>query len=489
MFSLKNYFFILFVLMSNFLTAQNYHAINGSSYAGSLGVGNNPASIVHVPYAWDITPFAIQFKQSTNAFRIDNYSLLSTPTNITVTGENGIKKRFVMANQDIRLLNSRINLNSKAAIAFGINIRNYMHATSSESNWQDSSYSLADYLKINIDHVPLSGASSVSAWAELYGTYAQTIFDDGYRLLNTGITLKINRALAGGYARAEDINYIPSFTGGNAGYELTRGSLQYGYSSNFDKLDSNNTSAINRKHFLQQQTISLGANIGFEYIILTDEDKSEGGDYAYDTKIGVSVIDIGRNKYVHGSRSRLAYAGLPGITDTLLENRFSTIKNFDNFNDSLESISNTFIQVSGDFYIYHPTRLIINVDRHLVHNFFINAALTLPIVSLVSKNILYLKDLNLLAITPRWELQSLGAYMPVLLNNRNQLWVGGAIKAGPLLLGTHNLLNLFSKNKIQTGGLYLAFTIRPGKLYDRQAHYPKSKLSKKGRQTLQCPQF
>ena len=489
MFSLKNYFIILFVLMFNLLTAQDYHAINGSSYAGSLGVGNNPASIVHIPYAWDITPFAIQFKQSTNAFKIANYSLLSTPNNVTVAGENGNKKRFVLANQDIRLLNGRISLHSKAAIAFGINIRNYMHATSSKTNWQDSSYTLADYLKININHVPLTGASAVSAWAEVYGTYAQTIFDDGYRLLNAGLTLKINRAVAGGYARAEGINYKPFLSGSAAGYELTTGSLQYGYSSNFDKIDSNNTSATNRKQFLQQPSISLGAGIGLEYIVLTDEDKSEGGDYAYDTKIAVSVIDIGSNKYTHGRSSRLAFAGLPGITDSLLENKFSTVKNFEDFNDSLKSISNAFIQVSGNFYIYHPTRLIINVDQHLVHNFFINAALTLPIISLVSKKSLYLKDMNLLAITPRWELKSLGAYMPVLLNNRNQLWVGGAIKAGPFLLGTHNLLNLFSKNKIQTGGLYLAFTIRPGKLYDPQAHYPKSKISKKVRKTLQCPPF
>ena len=71
MHSLKNYLPIPFVLLFNFLTAQNYQAINGSPYAGSLAPGNNPASIVHVPYAWDITPFSVQFKQSTNAFTIE----------------------------------------------------------------------------------------------------------------------------------------------------------------------------------------------------------------------------------------------------------------------------------------------------------------------------------------------------------------------------------------------------------------------------------
>lgn len=200
-------------------------------------------------------------------------------------------------------------------------------------------------------------------------------------------------------------------------------------------------------------------------------------------------MDIGYNKYRHGSRSRLAIAGRAGITDSLIENKFSTVSTFDNFNDSLAGIAGSLTGVSGDFFIYQPTRLMINIDQHIIHNFFINAEITLPILSLASKNTLYIKDMNLLALTPRWELKSLGAYFPILLNTRKQLWVGGAFKAGPILFGTHNLSNLFSKNKSQSGGLYLAFTIRPGKKYDRQAHSPNDKLPGKQKRNLKCPKF
>ncbi len=41
--------------------AQNYHAMEGSPFAGSLGVANNPASIVNTPYPWDVTLFSFQF--------------------------------------------------------------------------------------------------------------------------------------------------------------------------------------------------------------------------------------------------------------------------------------------------------------------------------------------------------------------------------------------------------------------------------------------
>ena len=95
----------------------------------------------------------------------------------------------------------------------------------------------------------------------------------------------------------------------------------------------------------------------------------------------------------------------------------------------------------------------------------------------------------MLAVTPRWETRLLGAYLPVLLNTKNQLWVGGAIKAGPLLLGTHNLANLFSKNKSANGGFYLALTFRPGKNHDGESNNSADRQSVKSKRSIQCPKF
>ena len=485
----KNCFLVLFLLFFNSLKGQNYHAINGSSYAGSLGTSANPASIVDAPFAWDVTPLAVQAKQSTNAFTIHNYSLLSQAKNAEISLQNGTKKRFLFANQDIRLLNTRISLNAKAAIAFGANIRNYIYVANSESNWQDTISRLADFMKINTGHVPLSGEFVGSSWAEVYGSYAQTIIDDGRRLLNAGITLKINSALAGGYASAQGINYVPVPPPNGKGYFLTNGILQYGYSSNFDKIDNNNTAAANRRAFLQNRYQSISADIGFEYILLPAEDNEESGDDVYDTKIGISIMDLGNNKYRHGSNSRLAITGGEGITDSAIENKFSNVSKLDNFNDSLAGISNSISAIGGNFVVYEPTRLVISLDKHITQDFFINAEVTLPIISVASKNVLFIKDMNLLALTPRWETKSFGAYFPFLYNSRNQLWVGAAFKAGPVLFGIDNLGNLFSKNTAQTGGLYLAFTIRPGKKHYREAYYPGDKISRKERRSLECPKF
>ncbi len=484
----KLYILTAFLLAANFLSAQNYQAINGSGYAGSLGVGNNPASIVQVPYTWDITPFAVQAKQATNAFVINNYSLLSSPSNATIVTVPNALKRFVFTNQNIRLLNARINLNSKSAIAFGANIRSASAVTSSKLTWPDSSGNTTVFMGMNGGNLPLNAEFRGSAWAELYGSYARTIVDDGNRILTAGITIKINRNLAGGYANASNLNYTPA--PGNTGrYLLTGGNLQYGYSSNFDEIDSSRSASANGKSFFQHSMAGISIDAGLEYILPDDNGDGEDNGFSYRTKIGISLMDVGRNRFRYGSRSSSATAGKAGVNDSSIAMAFSNINSIDDFNNGVKSIANTFISQSGTFNIYQPARVIINVDQHLNNNFYLNGELTLAVFPLVPKNIAYIKDMNLLAVTPRWETKRWGAYLPVMLNTRNQLWVGGAFKAGPLLLGTHNLADIFSKNKMQNGGFYLALTFRSGKSNDGSESEKSAKGSRKGRQSLECPRL
>ncbi|MES2849282.1 MAG: hypothetical protein V4685_09505 [Bacteroidota bacterium] len=458
---------VLSVFFAEGSMAQNYQAIHGSVYAGSLSAGNNPASLIHVPYSWDITPLAFQFKQSSNAFIVKNFSLLSPSGNSIVENTYGVKNRFFFANQDLRLLNARFKLNSRSAIAFGANLRSYMYGTSDKSNYQDTTISLADFQRINVEYQPLGFDAAASTWAETYVSYARTFFDDGYKIVNAGITLKYNRSIAGGYAKGNDIRYIADADTNNpTGFLLTNGRLQYGYSSNID--DARNGGSFNTGALLENTYSNISADIGIEYIFLSSDEEDEDDSYAYKTKLGISLMDIGGNRYRHSSRSRFGNAVKIGINDTILENKFRDVRDIDDFNDSLATISNSLSAITGDFVVYKPTRLVINIDHRIRQNFFVNTEITLPVISLAGKNSLYIKDMNLLAVTPRWETRKFGAYLPVLFNMRKQLWVGGAFRAGPLLLGIHNLANIFSKNRMQNGGMYVALTIRPGKTNNRQ---------------------
>ncbi|HVT83866.1 MAG TPA: hypothetical protein VHD35_01620 [Chitinophagaceae bacterium] len=486
MYVLRNYFLILtFLLLNIILQAQNYQAINGSSYAGSLSPTNNPSSIVHVPYAWDVTLFAVQTKEATNAIKIRNYSLLKKATNAEIQFLNGSKKRLAYADQNIHLLNARISINSKVAVAFGVNIRSYEFLQTTRYTWRDSIGTLRDFGNANFFNTPLSGKTIGASWAEVYGTYAQTIKDDGNNVLNAGVTFKADRGLAGAYANAEGINYLTNVTNNGVGYLLEEGSLQYGYSSNLDDVNNNSGFRDNVKNFMRRTFSSVSVDAGIEYIMLSGSDN----DYEYDTKIGVSLMDIGHVHFRYGNNSRLAIAGKNNISDSLLQNKFGSINSFNDFNDSLATVAMTISALGGDFFISQPTRFIVNVDQHLSDNFFINGELTVPISPAAVKNKLYLEQMNLAAVTPRWENRTFGVYLPIQFNQVKQLWIGGAFKAGPLLFGIHNWANIFSKNSMQNGGFYLAVTLRPGSSHDKSSRDDDQKLSRRERKKLDCPRF
>ena len=110
------YFAVVLFLMAGpgSAMAQNYQAIHGSSRAGgSLTVHNNPASIVHIPFGWDVTVFSIQEKHATNAFVLNNASLLNV-RNLKVGSVNGDAKRSIAGNADVHILNARIRLDQPA---------------------------------------------------------------------------------------------------------------------------------------------------------------------------------------------------------------------------------------------------------------------------------------------------------------------------------------------------------------------------------------
>ena len=53
---------ILLLVIHAPVFSQNYYGIQGSSYAGSIGIGNNPATMVNTPFTLDIDVFSFQTK-------------------------------------------------------------------------------------------------------------------------------------------------------------------------------------------------------------------------------------------------------------------------------------------------------------------------------------------------------------------------------------------------------------------------------------------
>jgi hypothetical protein len=445
--------------------AQNYHAIEGSPFAGSLGVANNPASILSTPYAWDVTVFSTQIKTSTNAVTLHNFSYLSPGDTIGYKWTGGNFKRFIAFDFNIHLLNARIALGRKQAIAFGANLRGYGAVRTGRANYNDSLQDMNQFFNINQNTVYDANMTS-STWLELFATYSRTIIDDNVRRLNAGITLKGMRGVSGTFAQLNGGGIDRAVSGDQTIYFLKAGSAQYGYSSNYDRWKSDHSTMQNLKDLFGNSRPGASLDLGLEYwvksqAVINNAEKSEAY-YDYEWKIGVALLDIGQNVYKYGTQSRIASHPRSDISDSALNVKFGAPASVADFNDSLATIVNNISTLNGLFKVWNPTRLVINVDRPLQNNFSINANLSLNMPWKSTPKRLVVKDMSLLTLTPRWETKKWGLYAPIQVTTDGKLWIGGAAKAGPLLLGFHNLLNIVSKSSLQNGGLYLALVIRPG---------------------------
>jgi hypothetical protein len=443
---------------------QNYNAIKGSPFAGALGATDNPASILGTPYPWDITLFSAQVQNATNAITFHSLSLLSHADTVNYDWKNGNFKRYAEVNYNIHLLNVRLALGRKAGIAFGANLRGYTAARTGETNFIDTLQNLNQFFNIN-DGTSYNANMVSSTWLELFGTYSRTIWDDNTGRLNAGITLKAMRGVSGAFAQLNSGSVDRSASGAQTIYLLNAGSARYAYSANYDKWHSGQSTTQNLKDFLGHTRAGAAVDLGVEYLVKSQAvtNYSDGDTYFdYEWKIGVSLLDIGENRYQYGSQSRAAGSPRSDVTDSALNAKFDGVSSLANFNDSLATIVNNISRLNGTFAIWNPARLVIDVDRPLQDRFALNASLTLNLGGSNTGKTLFVKDMNLLTVTPRWETRNLGAYLPMLVTTDGKFWVGGAVKAGPLLLGFHNWANIFSKSKMQNGGFYLALTIRPG---------------------------
>lgn len=461
----KFFLFVLLILSVNISYTQSYHAVNGSPYAGVTGIYNNPASSVNSAYKWDVTLFGAQATASNSAFVVENGKLTNYDS-ATAQFTNGLRSRYFHGNFDINLLNFRVNIGAKSAFAFSLRGRTYNDAKAQPFYYNDTISSMQSFLGANKAVNYLQGYGTHSGWIEADFNYAQILLQNATSRLSGGITLGYMRSISGAHSSETRISYLEQKNNNQTEYILTGGAATVEYSQNFDLVDPAKGISTNAKAFLKNTLHAFNLNIGAEYLVRkqTEEDNIPLSATNYDWKFGVSIMDIGTNKFTPAGGSFSARVPKANITDSILQQQLNNAGSLKSTRDSLLHTFTTVDTLTSVFSIANPTRLVINIDKNLGNHFYVNGELSINFFSSQPQPKLKTRETNLLTITPRWETSAFGAYLPIQYNTQGQLWVGGAIKLGPLLIGVHSLdLYKWFKTGTQTfnGGGYIVLNIHP----------------------------
>ncbi len=462
----KFYFVLMLILGFRAADAQSYHALSGSPYAGVTGMYNNPASTANAAYKWDMSLLSSQITFSNSLFVVNQTSLLKYDS-ADMQFTNGLRSRYQHTTLDINLFNFRYNIDKNKAFAFALRGRTYNFIKTAPFYYTDTISTTESFLHLNkvVDH--LEGYATNSGWIEADFNYSQVIQQNESSRLTGGITIGYMRGISGAHSNVQRLSYSEQ-TGSNNQlyYLLTGGAVTAEYSQNYDLYDSTKSVGSNVKSFIKNTVPAFNFNIGFEYLFKkqTEYDKQSLSPTNYDWKIGVSIMDIGVNKFNPANGSFIARNPVMNTSDTGLLNKLQNVGSIKELRDSLATVFTTIDSIASRFTIANPTRLIISVDKNLGHHFYINGELSVNFFSTQPQAKLKTRELNLLTITPRWETNFWGVYMPIQYNTQGQLWVGGAVKMGPLLLGFHSL-DFYKAFKVGTqtfnGGLYLVLNIHP----------------------------
>lgn len=435
------------------LHAQGYQALHGSPYTGATSIYNNPAASVTSAYKWDVTLFSTQVKVATNAAYLKNFSL-KHPGDAEFTIDDQYHSRYAHGNADVGLFNVLYKIDNKQAVSAGLRVRSYVHSKALPFYASDTTTSFNSFLIQNANTPFLDGFATNSSWLEADLNYSRILFENSSSKLSGGLTLQIMKGLSGSYVRLNKLSYLMSKSATDTSFSFTNGSLSGAYSDNL--------AADGFKDYMKRTLGGLGLSIGVEYLVYTPENNLYGNhNLNYDWKIGVSIMDIGANHFKAGDGSGTFNNPQASLSDADVDRKFSGAGSVQALSDSLATIFATTTKLVDNFTITNPTRLVINVDRNFGNHFFVNGELSVNFFASGGYRTMHTRELNLLTITPRWETIGAGAYLPVQYNTQGQLWVGAAVKAGPLTIGVHDLGMLFKKNPYINGGAYLLLSIHP----------------------------
>jgi hypothetical protein len=440
--------------------AQSYHALNGSSYSGATSIFNNPASPVNSLHKWDLNLFSFQISNTTNTLYANNVKPPSV-SNGSIQLTQGEQSRWLHQNLDISLLNAMYKINQQHAISGGLRIRTYNHLKSGSANMNDSITSLKEFLIGNRTNPGLQGFMIHTGWLEGNLNYSRILRQTATGKLSGGITLRIMKNISGAYAKAKKINYLETIYPSDTAYSLTDGSGSYAYSANYDATSTTMSTTESIKKVLTEAKSSFGLNAGIEYLIYNKTTAEEDNNPdSYSWKLGLSVMDIGSNQFNTSNFSGQFSNPNTAITNWEISQKMANINSARDIRDSMATIFNTFTALPSTFSIANPTRLVINVDRNMGNHFYINGQISLNFRSTSNFSKQNTRELSLVVITPRWETEIWGLYFPIQYNTQGQLWMGAALKAGPLVVGMHNI-GLLKKDPLLNGGGYLMFSLHP----------------------------
>ncbi len=511
----KTFLLLTITLIVNILSAQDYQGYSTSNYNGVTGALYNPANIADNRMAFDFVFGGLNLifdnnyvSISKDAFKAPNPSrrdlLMAGIRGTEIQGwgnwdtirkespyywrnnfkpMDNNKDKSIYLNTRITLPSFMISINQKNAVAFNWSLRNYINIDGISPQLAKLAYEEFIYPNLWVTKLSNKNLSiQQMAWAEYGFSYARVLKQDNEHFFKAGATVKLLQGLSAAYMFIKDLKYefITSDT-----LSLFKSDVSYGHSTNFE---------IERNNFKYRfvSNPGMGFDLGFVY-----EWRPDYKDYQYEMDGETGLWRKDKNKYKLKTSFAINDIGGIRFEKGALSNDFTADVGYWNIKqvdvNSIQGFDSLMTNMFGSkesettFKMALPTNVNAHVDYHIWKPFYVN--LNFFLSNFYKNRDAKVHDFTNITLTPRFDHKWFGLSIPLSYNTmsarRNEAVVMGImLRAGPLVIGTNNLLGLTSRD-IYGAGLYtlLRLPVPYGRIKDRD----KDKISDKKDKCIDVP--
>jgi hypothetical protein len=466
--------------------AQFLTGLEGSAYGGISTVTFNPA-IANSPFMADINLTGISASTSNNYIGLDRRVLLHP----SLANDANFQSDYLHERINGRNKNAYVGAQIQGPLSFM-----FSFGSKKKPNKNALAFSYHSNFIFNGDNVPETlsrsafyglgnNADAVThfigknlsaskmgfktlAWNDYGITYSRVVYDKEGSAIKVGGTLKLIQPLVGGYVYADNINYkFPevnnlSINRTNISYAYSEGlitSKQYSAQSIAQALPSYSRDVLNYKYAQPTAAVDLGVI----YELRPDKEESEemncGGSWSgymprpYKLAVGASIVDFGAVRLKRGEYSGNFSADIQNwdLTNAKFPNGVQSV------DDTIHSRFRVLQDNKGYFTMWLPTRFNLFVDYNIWHGLgVIGSAMISPNMA-PNGNMVH--QVSTFTGTGKYENKWFGVYVPLSVDVYGNVGLGMTLRAGPLVIGTQDILAFVAKKYVYDAEVHAAVKI------------------------------
>lgn len=408
------------LLISPEISAQQWAGFETGRFSGITSANQRPAAMAPMPYKVDITLLGLHVNtQPQNLFSKDFLDVALSGGFKNLTGFNELRnKTSVFSN--LQGPSIQVQAHERVSLAFSWNVRHLWFSELTEPR-------IAQLFNPDLASFELQGENETvnvlyTGWDEFGLGAAGVVWKDGFHSISVGGFAKLVFGTGHMDIAMQNVNVDAS---GNTVNHM-----------DFD-MDAKVTEAMNdlvdegKLRFADKA--GYGFDFGFEYKFLNP--RSCPGASNARAKAGFSITDIGKAFYSAATKYAKTGASADSISRDVFHNSFT------NTTDTLQQIFELNKQALSDFNVMLPMSVRVytevNIRRRLVvygEFHFLFAQLAHPDIPMYFR----------FNVTPRFEDDRFGIYLPLTTTNYIPFDAGLAIRLKPLVFGSGNLFSFWA---------------------------------------------